>query len=155
MNQASASVQRDLKRWSAHLLLQRAVQVARSGRLEEAGQLVARSSALDPGVAEAEFIRGKILFWQGQFDAAALAFGEAVRLGLSVKQCAACLAAVEDERRRQRAWNAMIQDLAAARVVMIEQGLRFARGILAECSLERAAQVILAILVVALLWNRP
>lgn len=154
MNQASASVQRDLKRWSAHLLLRRAVQLAQRGELEEAGQLVVRSFALDPAVAEAQLIRGKILFWQGQFDAAELAFKESLRLGLALDRCTGCLAALEDERRRNRAWSQLIQDLAEAKVALTTQGRRLGHAILGECSLERGAQLTLVLLIVALLWNR-
>lgn len=154
MNQSGASVQRDLKRWSAHLLLQQAARHAQRGKLEDAARIVARSVALDPGVAEAHLIRGKILFWQGQFDAAELAFGDAVRLGLPIDRCARCLAALAEEQRRQRAWAMLMRDAAQARDLLIAHSLRLGRAILDECTLARGAQVILVISIIALLWNR-
>jgi Flp pilus assembly protein TadD len=146
------TLERDLKLWSAHLLLRRAVQNAQHGRWTEADRLVARSVALSADVAEAQFIRGKIYFWQGNFVAAESAFHEAVRLGLPQDRCAACLAALADEQLRRKAREMFNQDMKRAWARLVTDSVRLGRGVVRECTWLRGAQVSLLFIVIVLLW---
>jgi len=154
MTETGGSHETDLKRWSAHLLLRRAIPRAQRHQWAEADRLVARSINLAPDLAEAHFMRGKICFWQGDFHSAESAFLEARRLGMRHDRCDACIIALADEQSRRHARDLYRQELRSAGARLSSQYRAMVSYIVRDCTVFRRAQLAFAVFVIVLLWLR-